>query len=400
MTPRRAPAPAPGRPSLDGLLASKEIVVACGPGGVGKTTTAAAGAAMAAARIGGKVLVLTVDPARRLADALGLEGIGNTERRVPDSAFADAGVTPMGELWVAMLDTKESWDALIRLHAPDERTRDEILSNPLYRNISGRFVQSHDYIAMERLFEIHAEGTYDLIVVDTPPTRNALDFLDAPERMAEFFSSRLLRWLIVPYRSKLVNLASKPFYQVADRILGTQFLEDIAQFFILFQSMYDGFVERARAVHRLMADRRTSFIVVSTLEAVPLREAEFFAQALVDRHLHLGAIVLNKVLPAYLRDPQGQVVARGVRDRADELAEVLAPELGGAHRDQVRRVLSEIGQNFIDYRLVAQREAEQQAELATVPESLVSVPYFETDVYDLAGLLRLGEQLWGAPPPS
>ena len=400
MTPRRAPAPAPGRPSLDGLLASKEIVVACGPGGVGKTTTAAAAAAMAAARIGGKVLVLTVDPARRLADALGLEGIGNTERRVPDSAFADAGVTPMGELWVAMLDTKESWDALIRLHAPDERTRDEILSNPLYRNISGRFVQSHDYIAMERLFEIHAQGTYDLIVVDTPPTRNALDFLDAPERMAEFFSSRLLRWLIVPYRSKLVNLASKPFYQVADRILGTQFLEDIAQFFILFQSMYDGFVERARAVHRLMADRRTSFIVVSTLEAVPLREAEFFAQALVDRHLHLGAIVLNKVLPAYLRDPQGQVVARGVRDRADELAEVLAPELGGAHRDQVRRVLSEIGQNFIDYRLVAQREAEQQAELATVPESLVSVPYFETDVYDLAGLLRLGEQLWGAPPPS
>ena len=136
---------------------------------------------------------------------------------------------------------------------------------------------------MERLFEIHADGNYDLIVVDTPPTRNALDFLDAPERMAEFFSSRLLRWLIVPYRSRLVNFASKPFYQIADRILGTQFLEDIAEFFILFQSMYDGFVERAQAVHRLMADRRTSFIVVSTLEAVPLREAEFFAQALKDR---------------------------------------------------------------------------------------------------------------------
>ena len=396
MARRGSPPPETRRASLDGLMASKEIVVACGPGGVGKTTTAAAAAAMAASRLGGKVLVLTVDPARRLADALGLEGIGNTERRVPEETFLAAGVKPMGELWAAMLDTKESWDSLIRLHAPDARTRDEILSNPLYRNISSRFVQSHDYIAMERLFEIHSEGNYDLIVVDTPPTRNALDFLDAPERMAEFFSSRLLRWLIIPYRSRLVNFASKPFYQVADRILGTQFLEDVAEFFILFQSMYDGFVERARAVHRLMADRRTSFIVVSTLEAVPLREAEFFAQSLKDRRLHLGAIVLNKVLPAYLRDPQGAVVAEKLRDRADELAEAVAPKVRSGDVSQVRRVLSEVGRSYIDYRVVAQREAEQQAELATVPEALVSVPYFETDVYDLAGLLRLGEQLWGS----
>jgi anion-transporting ArsA/GET3 family ATPase len=394
MAKRSTPQPDTRRGSLDGLMASKEIVVACGPGGVGKTTTAAAAGAMAAARLGGKVLVLTVDPARRLADALGLEGIGNTERRVPDELFLAAGVKPRGELWAAMLDMKASWDSLIRLHAPDARTRDEILSNPLYRNISSRFVQSHDYIAMERLFEIHADGKYDLIVVDTPPTRNALDFLDAPERMAEFFSSRLLRWLIVPYRSRLVNFASKPFYQVADRILGTQFLEDVAQFFILFQSMYDGFVERARAVHRLMADRRTSFIVVSTLEAVPLREAEFFAQALKDRRLHVGAIVLNKVLPGYLLDPKGAAVAEKLRDRADELAEAIAPKVRSGDVSQIRRVLSEIGRSYLDYRVVAQREAEQQTELASVPEALVSVPYFETDVYDLAGLLRLGERLW------
>ena len=230
--------------------------------------------------------------------------------------------------------------------------------------------------------------------MDTPPTRNALDFLDAPERMAEFFSSRLLRWLIVPYRSRLVNLASKPFYQIADRILGTQFLEDIAQFFILFQSMYDGFVERARAVHRLMADQRTSFVVVSTLEAVPLREAEFFAQALTDRHLHLGAIVLNKVLPAYLRDPRGTVVAERLRDDAGELAAALAPALESADVRQVSRVLAEVGQSYIDYRVVAQREEEQRSALATIPEVLVCVPYFETDVYDLSGLLRLGRQLW------
>ena len=150
-------------------------------------------------------------------------------------------------------------------------------------------MQTHDYIAMERLYEIHSEGNYDLIVVDTPPTRNALDFLEAPQRMADFFSSRLLRWLIVPYRSRLVNLASRPFYQVADRILGTQFLEDIAEFFILFQTMYAGFVERAEAVTRLLSDRRTTFVVVSTLEAAPVREAEFFSAELTAASCISGA---------------------------------------------------------------------------------------------------------------
>src|SRR3982750_2212390 len=164
--------------SLEHLLAAKEIAIVCGSGGVGKTTTAAAAGAMAAASLGGKVLVLTVDPARRLANALGLEGFGNIEKQVPPDAFKAAGVQPRGELWAAMLDTKQSWDALVMRHAPDDATANQILGNPLYQNVSGRFVQSHDYIAMERLYELHGEGNYDLIVVDTPPTRNALDFLE------------------------------------------------------------------------------------------------------------------------------------------------------------------------------------------------------------------------------
>jgi len=394
-----ADSPGNGSGSLDGLLAAKEIVIACGPGGVGKTTTAAAAGVMAALRQGGKVLVLTVDPAKRLANALGLEGIGNTESRVPDEAFRSAGLKPRGELWAAMLDTKESWDALIRRHAPDQQTRDQILANPLYKNISGRFVQSHDYIAMERLYEIHSEGKYDLIVVDTPPTRNALDFLDAPQRLADFFSSRLLRWLIVPYRSRLVNVATKPFYQVADRILGTQFLADISEFFVLFQSMYDGFVERAGAVQRLLSDRRTTFMVVSTLEGVPLREAEFFAQELTSRHLHLGAIVLNKVLPAYLQGSAAATVAEAMKDRAEELATSLAPTLGSADImlgdvAQIRRVLTEVADSFLNFRVVALREAEEKSQLGTVPEVLATVPFFDTDIYDLAGLVRLGEQIW------
>jgi anion-transporting ArsA/GET3 family ATPase len=377
--------------TLSGLLASREIVIACGPGGVGKTTTAAAVAAMAAAHHGGRVLVLTVDPARRLADALGLRGIGNDERRIPDEVFKEGGCTPRGELWAAMLDTKKSWDALVRRHAPDRETREEILANPLYRDISGRFVQSHDYIAMERLYEIHSEGNYDLIVVDTPPTRNALDFLDAPQRMADFFSSRLLRWLIVPYRSKVVNFASRPFYQVADRILGTQFLADIAEFFILFQSMYDGFVERAQAVTSLLSDRRTTFMVVSTLEVTPVREAEFFATELVARKLSLGAMVLNKVLPDYLREPSADRAAHALLDRAPQISQLLPSSVDPA---QAQRVLEECAESFLNFSVVARQEAEQRAELATTPEVLATVPFFDTDVSDMGGLLRLGEQIW------
>src|SRR5690606_7540434 len=154
-----------------------------------------------------------------------------------------------------------------------------------YNNLTGKFIQGHDYVAMERLYEIYTSGRYDLIVVDTPPTRNAIDFLDAPDRMADFFSSRLLRWLIAPYRSSFVGFASKPFYSVADRILGSQFLSDIAEFFILFQTMYDGFVERAGAVTRLLGDPRTTFVVVTTLESAPAREAGYFLDALAERRL-------------------------------------------------------------------------------------------------------------------
>src|SRR3954462_2652683 len=333
--------------SLEQLLAAKEIVISCGSGGVGKTTTAAAMAAMAAVQHGGEGLVRTVHPAKRLANALGLEGFGNVETRVPDSAFKEAGVKPRGELWAAMLDTKQSWDNLVLRHAPDKQTAQRILGNPLYQNVSGRFVQSHEYIAMERLYEIQSEGSYDLVVVDTPPTRNALDFLEAPQRMADFFSSRLLRVLTVPYRSRLVNIASRPFYQVADRILGSQFLEDIAEFFLLFQTMYDGFVERAEAVTRLLHDKRTTFVVVSTLEAAPLHEAEYFIEVLRDKRFHLGAVVLNKVLPSYLLDEEAAQLANRLCAGAGDLAAQVAPAVG--EPAQVQRVLREIGESFQNY---------------------------------------------------
>jgi anion-transporting ArsA/GET3 family ATPase len=388
------PAPnAPKAATIEQLLAAKEIAIVCGSGGVGKTTTAAALGTMAAVHLGGKVLVLTVDPARRLAAALGLESFGNVETRVPAGAFAEAGVKPRGELWAAMLDTKQSWDDLVRQHAPNEQVRDAILANSIYQNISGRFVQSHDYIAMERLYEIHASGRYDLVVVDTPPTRHALDFLDAPARMADFFGGRLLRWLTVPYRSRIVTVASKPFYSVADRILGTKFLEDIAEFFSLFQTMEKGFVERANQVQRVLSDRRTTFCVVSTLEAAPAHEAEFFVDELGRRRLHLGAVILNKVLPAALLDAEATTAAARLRAGAVELADGLSPAVGAAP-EQVARVLREVATSFDNYQLVAKREAEQRSELAASPDVTVAVPYIGADIHDLAGLSGLGERIW------
>jgi anion-transporting ArsA/GET3 family ATPase len=387
---------------IEQLVAAKEVIVACGPGGVGKTTTAAALAATVAARIEGRVLVLTVDPAKRLADALGIRGLGNEATRVPASAFEAAGVRPKGELHAAMLDMSESWDALVRRHAPDRSTAAQILSNPLYQNISRRFSQGHDYIAMERLFELHEDGDYDLLVVDTPPSRNALDLLDAPARMQEFFSSRLLRWLTVPYRSRLVNLASRPFYQVADRVLGSQLLQDLADFFILLQTMRDGFVARADAVDRLLRDVRTTFMLVTTLEAVPGREASEMKAALAERRLHLGLLVCNKVLPGFLTDPDAARAADALADSRASIGDRLAPGLGTSAEpvmpDVVSRVLEEVAHSFSNFRQVANREAELLRQLSAAHDVTVTVPYQPGHVTDLAGLLTMGARIWGDAP--
>jgi anion-transporting ArsA/GET3 family ATPase len=390
--------------SLESLLAAKEIVVCCGSGGVGKTTVAASAALGAASRLGGKVLVLTIDPAKRLADALGLEGIGNTEKRVPPDAFKTAGLEVRGELWAAMLDTKQSWDALVLRHAPDEETAYRILDNSLYDNITARFVQSHDYIAMERLFEIHETGKFDLIIVDTPPTRNALDFLDAPKRMAEFFGGRLLRWLTMPYRmggkrgARMINVASRPFYQMADRLLGSQFLQDIAEFFLLFQSMYQGFVERANAVERLLHDKRTTFAVVTTLESAPLHEAEFFCEQLLKRDYHLGALILNRTLPRYLLSRDGDRAAETMCAEAGPIGDALVDTGAPALADPARtaRVLSTIGESFQNFAVVAKREAELRAELAQAPDVLADVPALDSDVGDMSGLALIADALFPA----
>ena len=385
-----------GRRALAELLSAKEMIVVCGSGGTGKTTIAAALGAQAAAVLGGRVLVLTVDPARRLATALGVGSFGNTAVQVAPEALAAAGSESRGELWVQMLDTKAGWDDLIRRHAPDARLRDTVLANPLYRNITGRFVNSHDYLAMEQLHDLHTSGKYDVVVIDTPPSRNALDLLDAPRRMREFFGSRLLKWLTVPYRSRLFTVASRPFYQVADRILGSRFLQDIAEFFILFQTMEAGFVSRAKEVERLLTDDGTAFIVVTTLEAAPTREARFMVEELLRRRMPLGAMVLNRTLPDEVRQSAAMKASKALTVAAldGELTAALAQETG-TDEDAVQHVLGEVAARFRDVAVLAGREAERRRELEQMVPVTVNVPTMATDVHDLAGLLAIGRHLLG-----
>jgi anion-transporting ArsA/GET3 family ATPase len=383
-----------GNAGLDALLASKEMVLVCGSGGVGKTTLAAAMGLSAAVNQGGKVLVLTVDPARRLADALGIGALGNRATNVSGRAFDEVGVRPRGELWAAMLDTKAGWDDLIRRHAPNAKVRESVLSNPLYQNITSRFVHSHDYLAMEQLHEVHSSGDYDLVVVDTPPSRNALDVLDAPSNMVEFFGSRLLKWLTVPYRSRLFNAASKPFMQIADRVLGSHFLQDIAEFFILFQAMEKGFVARAKEVEALLGDPRTTFVVVSTLEAAPAHEASYLARELAHRDYQLGAIVANRVMPPALTSRAAAASAKRLSDAAGstELASEIAGALDGDPAT-VRNVLVEVATRFHEIAMVATREAERRAELSALAPQVLDVEALPSDVHDLSGLLAIVDNL-------
>jgi anion-transporting ArsA/GET3 family ATPase len=378
---------------FDNLLASREMVLVAGSGGVGKTTIAAAMGIAAATRQHGKVLVLTVDPARRLASALGLEQFGNTPTRIPAESFGSDGAQLRGELWVAMLDTKAGWDELITRHAPDAEIRAAVLANPLYENITSRFVHSHEYLAMEQLHDLHARGEFDLVIVDTPPSRNALSILDAPGRMVEFFGSRLLRWLTVPYRSRLFTMASKPFYQVADRVLGSRFLQDIADFFVLFQAMESGFVRRAREVEALLVDPRTAFVVVTTLETAPSHEARFLARALLERQMTLGAIVANRVLPEELAGAPAADAAAALLDQAGGPLATTVAELLDESVERVGSVLTQVATRFDDVALVAARESDRRSDLAALAPMLLAVPWLSGDIHDLAGLSDLAEHL-------
>ena len=383
------------------LLDSSKLLVVCGSGGVGKTTMSAALGALAATHLHKKVLVLTVDPARRLADALGLQAIGNAVVQVDAKAFNEAGVVPQGQLFAAMIDTKASWDDLIHRHAPTPAIAQRVLANALYTNLTERFVHSHDYIAMERLYDVYQSGAYDLVVVDTPPSRNALDVLDAPKRMRDFFDSRLLQLLTTPAQSRVVSLMSKPFFQVADRILGARFLSSITEFFTLFRTMEKGFVERANKVESVLRNTDTKFAVVTTLEVAPAFEAEYLLTELQSRSFSLAALIANRVLPL---DIAHQTSAALANDRSLVGPETLqtaaaAAGLPAPSAEQCERVLDTLWRAAQD---VVAASVVEQSRLDKLSDScfksganVLTAQYVSGEITDMKGIVALGESLSG-----
>ncbi|MGI9557802.1 MAG: ArsA family ATPase [Solirubrobacterales bacterium] len=284
-------------PSVEELLEGRSVAICAGSGGVGKTTTSAAIAAGMAER-GLKVAVLTIDPAKRLADALGLPELGNVERQVDPELLADAGIDAgEGELWAMMLDSKQTFDDVVRKHAPDEETRDRILSNRIYQQLSSALAGSQEYMAMEKLFELHQEQRYDLLVLDTPPSREALDFLEAPRRLTQFIEGRSLQLFMRPtgFGMKLFGAGTSMMFSVLRRVTGIDLLEDISEFFQAFSGMVGGFRERAMRVNELLADPQTCFLVVCGPQGEPITEAVYFHRKLVEAKLPFGGVIVNKV---------------------------------------------------------------------------------------------------------
>ena len=367
---------APVPPGAMAALTGHSVVVCCGSGGVGKTTTAAA-LAVEGARQGRRACVVTIDPARRLADALGLDELTNTATLV-------AGEWP-GELWAVMLDTKTTFDDLVTRYAATPEQAEGILRNRLYRNIAGALSGTQEYMAMEKLHELYDEGRFELIVVDTPPTRNALDFLDAPRRLTRFLDNRVFRLLVMPTRAYLraMSMATQAFLRTVSRVVGSEVVSDAIAFFQAFEGMEEGFRERAQRVQDLLAGDAAAFVLVASPRRDAVAEAEFFAGRLSESGIGVDALVVNRLHPRF-GGTEASEGSAALRARASSLA---GTPLGPLYA------------NLADFRQVSEREEAHFSDLArrVAPAPVVRVPFLEGDVHDVDGLRRVGEHLFASP---
>jgi anion-transporting ArsA/GET3 family ATPase len=352
------------------LVSGKSVIVCCGSGGTGKTTISAA-IGLAGARRGRKACVVTIDPARRLADALGLDNLDNTPRRIPGDWS--------GELSAVMLDAKSTFDDLIARYSESPEQAERILQNRLYRNLTSALSGTQEYMAMEKLYELHSEGGFDLVVVDTPPTRHALDFVDAPRRLYSFLENRVFRLLIMPTRAylKAMTLAANALLRTISKVAGSEIVDDAMAFFRAFEGMEQGFRERARRVEELLADPGTAFVLVAAPREDSIDEAKFFAQRLAESSIPVSALAVNRLFPNFAaREPLA--------------GEALAASLSGdgSATPEDPRAYEKFTRNLQDFLAVSSREERYVEELAeeVAPAPVVRVPFLKEDVHDLEGL--------------
>ena len=377
--------------TLSDVVDHGRIAVCCGSGGVGKTTTAAI-IAIEGARRGRRAVVVTIDPAKRLANALGLDGLTNEPRVIdPERWDPDNDRVQGGELSAMMLDTKSTFDGLVTRYAESEEQAQRILANNFYRNISGALSGTQEYMAMEKLHELYEDGGFDLIVVDTPPSRHALDFLDAPERLLRLLNNPIFRVLMVPARTglRIAGAAVQAFIRTVSRVVGAAVVDDIVAFFRSFEGMEEGFRTRAARVVEILKQPETRFVLVTSPRRDAIEEARFFAERIGDHDLSVDALIVNRVHPRF-----GEEIAVGLRARADTLRELSAPT---RTEREARDRLAARYQNLAEFNDIAERERAniETVRVRTRSAAVAYVPYLAHDVHDFHALAEVGEILFG-----
>lgn len=380
--------------SLAPLVAQRRILVCVGSGGVGKTTTAAS-LGLAGAKAGKKTLVLTIDPAKRLANALGLSLLGHDVQAVPAEKVSLGGAPVAGSLDAMMLDQKRAFDEIVERYAKDPESRQRIFRNRIYQQISSTLAGSHEYAAMAKLYEIVQMHNYELVILDTPPTANALDFLDAPERLTAAIDSPAIQWFMRPYLAagkfslKAVGMGAAFVLKRLAKFVGSAFLDDMAQFFVEFNAILGGFRERAREVFDLLRRDDVAFVLVSSAEPPSIDEAIYFYDRLVASKMPLGAFVVNRV----------HTVAPVTIDRETLIAKLTArPELRGYSPDDVVQVAADLERTHREFQALAEVDARQVARLGERSRGaapVVTVPFFDQDIYDVEGLSQMVKYLAG-----
>lgn len=374
---------------LNAWLANQKLVVCVGSGGVGKTTTAAS-VGLWAALEGRKVMVLTIDPAKRLANSLGLEGMPPEGARIDLSSVPEA----KGELWAMMLDSRHTFDDLIGRIAPSEEVRDRILANHIYQQMSNAFAGSQDYMATERIYDVASSGDFDLVVLDTPPVKNALDFLESPGRLVKFLDQQVLSWFIEPSRKGLLGGlmqgTSAIVLRLLSAVLGKAFVEDLTEFMQDFETLFDGFRKRHEEVQKLFRADGTTFVTVCAPTESSTDVAVFFQQELARRELPRGGVIVNQ-------RHRCEAETDSARDALGTVAEQLGSDLSE------RAVASLLARLTMAHKRLADLSAAEAGVIAPVVAAshgagfYQEVPRLDTEVNDLASLRRIGQHLFVQP---